>query len=198
MKQTLITFAAVYALIIGATSCGGGSNGPVAGPVSVPTQYTQIERLARPAIKEAFQAFKNHDSTNRSTPYAAPLSSQTLYQEIGTFTTTVAGRSATNAATLQKILIPDEIAVDLSQSTTTAAYLGVETGGATGNKFGGRGLTDDVIDIDLGAVFGKTLSALGLIPDDGKASPCLTTDNVPSQAVADHVSTTFPYVGTPH
>lgn len=196
MKQTIITFAAVYALILGATSCGPGSN--TASPVNLPVQYQQIERLARPAIKEAFQAFKNHDGTNRSTPYAAPYSSQTLYQEIGSFTTTVAGRSATNAATLQKILIPDEIAVDLSQSATTAAYLGVETGGATGSKYGGRALTDDVVDIDLGAVFGKTLSALGLIPDDGHASPCLTTDNVPSMAVADHVTTTFPYVGTPH
>ncbi len=121
-----------------------------------------------------------------------------LYQDIGSFVTTVGGRAAVNASTLQAILIPDEIAVDLSQSTTTAAYLGVETGGATGSKYGGRGLGDDVIDIDLGAIFGKTLSALGLVPDDGKASPCLTTDNVPSQAVADHISTTFPYVGTPH
>jgi hypothetical protein len=92
------------------------------------------------------------------------------------------------------------MAVDLSQSTTTAAYLGVETGGFTGSKYGGRALTDDVIDIDLGAVFGKTLSnpAIGAVPDDGHASPCLTTDNVPSMAVADHVTTTFPYVGTPH
>ena len=198
MKQNIITFAAVYALIVGATSCGGGSTGPTSGNVQLPAQYTQIERLARPAIKEAFQAYANHDGTNRSTPYAKPYASQTLYQEIGSFTTTVAGRAAANAATLQAILIPDEIAVDLSQSTTTAAYLGVETGGATGSKFGGRGLADDVVDIDLGAVFGKTLSALGLVPDDGKASPCLTTDNVASQAVADHVSTSFPYVGTPH
>ncbi len=198
MKQSLITFIAVYAVIAGATSCGPGSNGPVAGVVQAPQQYQQIERLARPAIKEATESFARHDATNRSTPYAQPYSSQVLYQDIGTFATSVAGRAAVNASTLQAILIPDEIAVDLSQSTTTAAYLGVETGGATGSKYGGRALTDDVISIDLGTIFGKTLSTLGLVPDDGKASPCLATDNVPSQAVADHVSTTFPYVGTPH
>jgi hypothetical protein len=198
MKKPILSFAAVYALLLGATSCGGGNTGPVSGAVQVPAPYQQIERLARPAIKEAFQAFANHDGTNRSNPYDKPLSSQTLYVEIGSFTRNVAGRAAANAATLQAILIPDEVAVDLSQSTTTAAYLGVETGGATGSKFGGRALTDDVVDVDLSAVFGKTLSALGLVPDDGHASPCLATDNVASQAAADHVTTTFPYVGTPH
>ena len=64
------------------------------------------------------------------------------------------------------VLYPNVMKVDLSQNTTTAAYLGYETGGATGSKFGGRGLDDDVIDISLGAIFGNTLSALGLIPDD--------------------------------
>jgi hypothetical protein len=195
MKQSIISFLAVYAVIAGATSCGPGSN---AATVQLPAQYQQIERLARPAIKEATEPFARHDATNRSTPYAQPYSSQVLYQDIGSFVTTVGGRAAVNASTLQAILIPDEIAVDLSQSTTTAAYLGVDTGGATGSKYGGRALTDDVISIDLGTIFGKTLSSLGLIPDDGKSSPCLTTDNVPSQAVADHVATTFPYVGTPH
>jgi hypothetical protein len=76
----------------------------------------------------------------------------------------------------------------------TASYLGVETGGATGSKFGGRALNDDVIDISLGAIFGNTLSALGVVPDDGKESPCLTTDNV---AYDKSNTTTFPYVQGP-
>lgn len=199
MRQAVITFGAVYALILGAASCNSTSSGPA--PVKpVTTQYTQVERLARPAVKELFQAFANHDGTNRSSPAAQPVSSQTLYQEIGSFTTTVAGRDAAHAATLQAILIPDEISADLSQ-TGTGSYLGVETGGATAadkDKFGGRTLQDDVIDISLGAVFGNTLSALGLIADDNKEVPCLTTDNVPSQAAADNVTATFPYVGTAH
>jgi hypothetical protein len=209
MRQTLLTFAAIYAVVLGTSSCNGGAaNVPNlnTGPTGPGVQYQQIERLARPAVKELFQQFANHDGTNRTSPAQTPLSSQTLYQEIGSFTTTVAGRPQV-AATLQAILIPDEIAADLSNLTDKASYLGVETGGATGGKFGGRGLPDDVIDISLGAVFGNTLYAIHAIknpdgsnaPDDGKESPCLTTDNVPSMNAKDNVTpTTFPYVGAPH
>ncbi len=203
MRQTLLTFAAIYAVVLGTSSCNGGTanvpnlNTGVPGPGA---QYTQLERLARPAVKELFQQFANHDGTNRISPAQQPLSSQTLYQEIGTFSTNVAGRSPATVATLQAILIPDEIAANLSNLTDKASYLGVETNGATGGKFGGRGLPDDVIDISLGAVFGNTLSAVvpGLA-DDGKESPCLTTDNVPSQNAKDNVTPlVFPYVGAPH
>ncbi|HTD37084.1 MAG TPA: DUF4331 family protein, partial [Candidatus Limnocylindrales bacterium] len=58
-----------------------------------------------------------------------------------------------------------------------------------------RGLTDDVIDISLGAIFGNTVSALKLAPDDGKESKCLTTDNVGPQG--HHFTGTFPYLGEP-
>jgi hypothetical protein len=199
MRQTIISFIAVCAVVLFTSSCNGGSTtGPNLSTGPKVTSYQQIERLARPAVKELFQQFANHDGTNRTSPWQSPASSQSLYNEIGTFTTTIAGRDAAHAATLQAILIPDEIAADLSQSGN-AAYLGVETGGATGGKFGGRGLPDDVIDISLGAVFGNTLTALGLVPNDGKQSPCLTTDNVPSQNAKDNVTpATFPYVGAPH
>ncbi len=202
MRQSLLTFAAIYAVVLGTSSCNGGATNVPAfntGSTGPGAQYIQLERLARPAVKELFQQFANHDGTNRTSPAAQPLSSQTLYQEIGSFTTTVAGRDAKHAATLQAILIPDEIAADLSNLTDKASYLGVETGGATGGKFGGRGLPDDVIDISLGAVFGNTLTALGLAPDDGHQSPCLTTDNVPQQNAKDNVTpAVFPYVGAPH
>jgi hypothetical protein len=56
-------------------------------------------------------------------------------------------------------------------------------------------LTDDVVDISLGAIFGNTISALGLAPDDGKAIPALTSDNVGPGA--KHFKTTFPYLGDP-
>ena len=202
MRRTFIAFAAIYAVVLGTSSCNGGAASPpnfTTGPAGPGVQYIQMERLARPAVKELFQQFANHDGTNRTSPAQTPLSSQTLYQEIGSFTTTVAGRDATHAAKLQAILIPDEIAADLSNLTDKASYLGVETGGATGGKFGGRGLPDDVIDISLGAVFGNTLTALGLVPDDGKQSPCLTTDNVSQKNAQDNVTPlVFPYVGAPH
>ncbi len=206
MRQSLLTFAAIYAVVLGTSSCNGGATNVPTLNTGNPTgiQYQQIERLARPAVKELFQQFANHDGTNRTSPWQTPLSSQTLYQEIGSFTATVAGRSTAGKnggvpGALQAILIPDEIAADLSNLTDKASYLGVETGGATGGKFGGRGLPDDVIDISLGAVFGTTLSSLGVTDPDGKASPCLTTDSVPQQNAKDNVTpAVFPYVGAPH
>jgi hypothetical protein len=94
------------------------------------------------------------------------------------------------------VLVPDVLVADLTQPTSeAAAYLGSETGGATGGKFGGRKLQDDVVDISLGVIFGTTVSALGLAPDDGKAIPTLVSDNV--DASAKHYTSTFPYLGAP-
>jgi hypothetical protein len=153
--------------------------------------WTQIERLGRPAVKEAFEAYDSHDKTNRSTPTDDPL----LPNDIYSFTTTVAGRSPAIANVLKAVLIPDEIAVDLSQTGVPAAYLGVETGGATGSKFGGRGLNDDVIDISLGAIFGNTIPALKLAPDDGKEVPALESDHVGPQQT---YGKSFPYLNAPY
>jgi Domain of unknown function (DUF4331) len=175
-----------------AACTGGGAGTPTISPTTpaASSKYVQIELLSRPAVKEAFENFTDHDTTNRTEPY----NDSTLQGEIGTFTTTAAGRSAATAAALQSILYPNEMVADLSQSATTGSYLGVETGGATGSKFGGRALTDDTIAISLGALFGNTLSALGVVPDDGKESPCLTNDNVASTNVT---TATFPYAQGP-
>jgi|SRR5579872_90508 len=174
------------------TGCGGGTSTAIQ-PKPIPpgaTQYIQIERLARPAVKEAFEMFARHDQTNRSSPYADPI----LPGDIVTFMTTAAGRDAATASAIQSILIPDEMVADLSQSASDGAYLGIETGGATGNKFGGRGLDNDVIAISLGAIFGNTLSALGVVPDDHHESPCLTNDNVPYDKTPNAA---FPYLDPP-
>ncbi len=89
----------------------------------------------------------------------------------------------------------------MSNTADKASYLGFETGGATGGKFGGRDLADDVINIDLGAVFGNTLVALGLQPEDGQENNCLSQQSPdvetlqrPSQANTG----TFPYLSPPH
>ena len=174
----------------------GGSPGKISLWATTSTRdasgaWTQIERLGRPAVKEAFEAYDSHDKTNRSTPTNDPL----LPDDIYNFTTTVAGRSPAIANVLKAVLIPDEIAADLSQKGVSAAYLGVETGGATGSKFGGRGLNDDVIDISLGAIFGNTIPALKLAPDDGKEVPALESDHVGPQQM---YGKTFPYMNAPY
>jgi hypothetical protein len=202
--------AALGILALGPAACGGSSSTPATGPASgfatplpanPPTstqKYVQIELLSRPAVKEVFERFVDHQTTNAAEPYNDP----TLQNAIFTFTSLFRGNSGSSnyAAALQTILYPDEYTVDLSQ-TGKAAYLGVETGGATsssGSKFGGRDIADDVIDISLGALFGNTLNKLGVVAtDDGKENGCLTSQHVsidPTQANTG----SFPYLSPPH
>jgi Domain of unknown function (DUF4331) len=194
------TLALVAVALAGAVVGGCTSNNAALTPVSdaggglgavrrtSTTVYKQIELLARPAVKEAFELYEDHNATNRSEPYADPV----LRKQIESFSLNF--RDKKWAQTLQAVLYPNVMKADLSQDTTMASYLGYETGGATGSKWGGRALDDDIIDISLGAIFGNTLSALGLIPDDHKEAPCLTTDNV---AYDKSNTTTFPYIQAP-
>jgi hypothetical protein len=175
------------ALLLASAGCGPS---PKVNP-GLQASYTQIERLARPAVKEAFEAYDNHDATNRSAPTNDPL----LPNDIYNFTTTVAGRSPAIANVLKAVLIPDEMTADLSKMGVKAAYLGVETKGATGSSFGGRDPSDDVITTSLSAIFGAVVPSLGLAPDDGKESKCLTTDNVGPQQT---YGATFPYLNSPY
>ncbi len=221
MKTSIVTFTAVLALFGGITSCSSG--GPTATnnppPVVIPpqagsVQYQQLERLATPALKEATEQFIDHSATNTQNPYVEAASSGTLPTDAVNFLTGTAGRSSATVSAIAKVLFPDVVLADLSQTSTTAGYLGVQTAGmsAAGNKFGGRALTDDVIDADLKVIFGPTISALGLAPDDGKESPCLvshnlvageTPNNKPQYTSTANVGTsknqtaTFPYMGTP-
>jgi hypothetical protein len=155
--------------------------------------YNQVELLSRPAVKELFEVFADHAKTNVNEPYA----DENIHYAIMNFMSTVAGRSPAISRIVQAVLYPNEIAADLSQPGP-AAYLGVETGGATGSKFGGRGLTDDVIDTSLGVVFGNTIPALGLAPDDHKENLCLANEHVASGQGGVQTQRTFPYLATPH
>lgn len=205
MKQTnLMTFAlslCVCGSLIGCAGSPGGLGIAPAGAViglwtttSVQNGNTfqQRDRLSRPVVNEVFATVAN-DRHKVNDEIAPTQDKDELKNDINTFMTQVAGRSQATADVVTSVLIPDVMKADLSQ--TGAAYLGYETGGATGGKFGGRALTDDVVDISLGVVFGNTLSALGLVADDGKEIPTLTSDNVGPGG--KHFTQTFPYLGAP-
>lgn len=155
--------------------------------------YQQVDRLSRPVINEVFATVANnrHKINDEDSP---SNDVNELANDIQSFMTYPAGRSQAIIDVVKAVVIPDEMKVDLSQMGP-AAYLGVETGGATGGKFGGRKLQDDVVDISLGIVFGDTIPALGLAPDDGNELPSFTTDNV--DASGKHFRSTFPYLGDP-
>jgi hypothetical protein len=205
------------AVALAACSGSGAQNGTPNGP----SAYQQLDRLNRPAVNEVFATFAQHQANNTDLPNNDVTN---LKPEIISFMTGVAGRSTAIAGVEGAVLTPDVQIADLSGTSTSCIgtapgtcnnYLGVETGGATqapaGLKpFGGRALTDDIVTISLGTIFGGTIPALGLAPDDnneldGRADsswpsghrPNLTTDNVTWQTAPKHFTTSFPYLGAP-
>lgn len=179
--------------------------------------WMQVERLARPAVKEAFEMFERHDTTNKSAPWADPL----LPHDIISFMTSKTGahRSMKLASAVEHVLIPDEMEANLA-AKGPARYLAVETKGKSGlpvgvvravplfplggvkkalgdpyRHFGGRDPSSPVIDLSLGVIFGTLGEKVGLAPPDGRSSPCLTSDNV--QPSSRGVTKTFPYIGAP-
>ena len=191
-----ISFAAGLLGISLLVGCGGSSNNSTTKKV-----YTQFDRLARPAVNEVFATVANSRHAVNDGDNPTDDKNQ-LANDIQSFMTVTAGRSQATTDVVKAVLVPDVLVADLSQ-TGSAAYLGVETKGATGSTFGGRKLTDDVVDIDLGVIFGNTISKLGLAAEDGKEIPTLTTDNVSFTTAPKHyqdgvVSTAaFPYLGAP-
>jgi len=228
-RISIAAVAAAFAL----TACGGGSgssatpstggsSGINSGPAALgPGPFKQLDRLSRPAVNEVYATFAQHDLNNRNTPNDDVGN---LRPQIISFTETVGGRSTAIANVLGTALTPDVQIADMTGTSSSCIgqapgacnnYLGIETGGATqvpgGLKpFGGRALTDDVVDISLLATFGNVIPALGLAPDDNKESdgradasfpsghrPDLTSDGVTWQTAPKHFTTTFPYLGAP-
>jgi len=202
MKNSFKLTVAGALLAVAVAGCGGGNgglnnggnNGGNNGAPSTTQNFTQIDRLARPVVNEVLATFAGGRHLFNDTDNPTEDRGQ-LDADIQNFMTGTAGRSQATTDAVKSVLVPDVMVVDLSVNSTTAAYLGSETGGATGSTFGGRALKDDVVDTSLGVIFGNTISALKLAPDDGKEIPTLTSDNV--GAGAKNYSSTFPYLGSP-
>ena len=184
----------------GLAACGNNGGTVRLTPQPQTQSYTQIERLSRPAIKEVFENFSDHQKSNAVEPYADTLL-QTDIQQTEDFVRydNPAGPSSgpDYGKVLQSVLYPDEYTVDLSQ--TTGGFLGVETAGAVGGTFGGRNPNDDVIGVELAALFGTALSDLKIVPADNKQNGCLSTQNLSSAPYAAQASgPAFPYLHGPH
>ena len=82
MKKSIIGLTTIGLLALGLVACNGSTttlpNHPGGGlatplPNNPPTStqsYIQIELLARPAVKEVFENFNDHKTTNAVEPYA--------------------------------------------------------------------------------------------------------------------------------
>jgi hypothetical protein len=166
---------------MGAAGCsdddeGNGSVGPDGTRV-----YNQVERLGNPLVSEVFLAKRNHGFHNAGMP-STDVANHAA--ELRAFVAAVAGRDATVANTLASVLLPDLLIVQTDKATNTAGWLTW----ALANGYGGRKLTDDVVDAGLAALFGTLLSP-------NNATPALTTDNVSTNDKP--FLTTFPYLAGP-
>ncbi len=149
MNGMILRLAACAVLATSMAACNGGSTSvppfnsgsgfatpQPANPTTPTASYVQIELLSRPAVKEVFENFNDHKTTNKVEPYAGSPADP-LQAEIKSTEDTVRPPSATPSgpadygAALQSILYPNEMAVNLA-STDKASYLGVETGGRDG------------------------------------------------------------------
>lgn len=147
--------------------------------------YDQIEFLGNPLVSEVTIAKANHDAYNRTQPY----NTATFLPQTAAFVTSF-GRPAALATVLGSVLYPDILIVDPSKSPASAGWLSW----ALANGWGGRKLTDDVVDVGLTAIFSSLLNASGAFCAPFQLPLC--TDNVGSNDEA--FSATFPYLATPH
>jgi len=178
IKTSKIAIAAVAAAALAA---GCDDNTTTTPGSDTNRYYVQIERLGNPLVSEVTFAKRDHghhNSTGPSTDVANFTDDLTGF--VAAF-----GRSAMVQNTLAAVLLPDELVVDTSKAPGTSGWLSW----ALASGYGGRNLTDDVVDAACAAVFGSLL-------DPNNTIPCLTTDNVSANDVA--FSSTFPYLAVAH
>ena len=173
---------------IAASACDNNSNDTITGtdPNRV---FTQIERLGNPLTSEVFFPKRDHGLHNTKGPID---DSRTMDNggtdvpgHIRSFVSSFPGRTEKTITTLQAVLTPDELLVFPNRAANTSGWLTW----ALANGYGGRNLSDDVVDAGLSAVFGNLL-------DPAQAPlPGLTSDNVPPSVRS--FSATFPYLESP-
>lgn len=174
------------ALALTVSACNDNSSALTG--VDINHVYIQIERLGNPLVSEVFFPKRDHGLHNSK----SPIDDTKLMTDRGTDVpghirsfASAFGRSEKIITTLGTVLAPDELLVFPNRAGNTAGWLSW----ALANGYGGRKLTDDVVDAGLTAVFGNLLDASAPIV------PGLTSDNVP--ATVRSFSPTFPYLETP-
>ena len=191
-NATRLAGSALVALVL-ATGCSsdssltavGDANATRAGSASESKVYEQTDFLGNPLVAEVTIVKANHDAYNRTMPYA----SATYRPQTESFIVNVAGRPLPYAQVVAGVLYPDMLIVDASKPPASVGWLSW----ALANGYGGRKLSDDVVDIGLYAIFSSLLS-----PDGASCAPGalpLCTDNV--NANDKPFSSTFPYLAAP-
>jgi len=176
-----VTRTLALAVFLLPAACSDDEGDVITGPDGA-RLYNQIERLGNPLVSEVTLAKRNHGFHNAGAPSTDVASHGA---ELGAFVRTVAGRKEAVANTIVAVLLPDMLIVQSDKPANTVGWLSW----ALADGYGGRALSDDVVDAGLMAIFGPLLD-----PDNVSAS--LTTDNVDANDRPFEAS--FPYLAAPH
>jgi hypothetical protein len=173
-------------LVVTAGACNDNSS--LLTGVDTNRQYVQIERLGNPLVSEVFFPKRDHGLHNTKSPIddTRPMTDKgtDVPGHIRSFASAF-GRSEKIISTLGSVLAPDELLVFPNRAGNTAGWLTW----ALANGYGGRKLTDDVVDTGLTAVFGNLLDATAPVIAG------LTSDNVPASVRS--FAPSFPYLESP-
>ena len=176
--STRLACAALVLPLLAACSTNNDNTGGTTGPSTTRT-YQQIERLGNPLVSEVFFMKRDHGLHNNTAP--ATDVANGFGDKIKAFTNAF-NRGPAIANTLAAVLVRDMLMVFPNRAGNTAGWLSW----ALANGYGGRRLSDDVVDAGLTAIFGR------LLDPNAAVVPGLTSDNI-STSVRTY-GTTFPYL----
>jgi hypothetical protein len=187
MKR-LLTLA--LGLAVAVSGCSDDDNDNGGNNPGQTRAYNQVQRLGNPLVSEVLLAKRSHPTHGSTGPVddASLIAAEALGFLTGPGS--VAQRDAGYAAVLGGALIPDMLIVQTDKDPTNSGWLTWLNLSPFTNGYGGRKLTDDVVDLALLAVFGDPFGA-----DPTHTTPSLTTDNVANDS---QFLVVFPYVGAPN
>ena len=181
-RRRALSLAVIAAALAGAACDNDNdSTGPRTGAERT---YDQVQRLGNPLVSEVFLLKRDH-------PFHAtvgPADDTAFVQTIKGFVAQFRPNATTLQNTLAAVLIPDMLIVQTDKDPSTAGWLSW----ALSNGYGGRKLTDDVVDVGLTGIFSPLLDPTQAVCQPFQLPLC--TDNVGSHSA---FTTTFPYLAPP-
>jgi hypothetical protein len=180
----LLTGAAAIALAALGAACGNdtATTQPGFPPVRM---FNQVQRLGNPLVSEVFLAKKDHLTHGSIGPA----------DDVAAFAGTVKGfvaafrpQATALQNTLAAVLLPDVLIIQTDKPASSAGWLSW----ALANGYGGRTLSNDVVDTGLSGIFSDLLDPTQAVCKPGALPLC--TDNVGSHST---FSSSFPYLEAP-
>ena len=134
-----------------ALSAACSDDNDTTGPSSNSTRtFNQVQRLGNPLVSEVFLAKKDHGFHGSIGPDGDAAA---FGGTVKGFVAAFRPQATTLQNTLASVLLPDMLIVQTDKAPTTAGWLSW----ALSNGWGGRKLTDDVVDVGLTGIFSDLL-----------------------------------------